>query len=405
MSRFQKIAFFGLFIMVAGLVYVEATKPVPISWFPSYSTLDKIPMGTYVLSDLLETSYNDKIKAFSRPPFEVLQDSTLQGTYLFINNRVAFDKAEFNKLYNWVEEGNTVFVSANHHSRMLLDTLSLKVNNAWLKNSLATEPMLQLVNPKLKSEKVYHLDRDFIVPYFEEIDTLSHTVLGMVEAYKDTIALLHPTANFIEAPIGNGRFLIHNQPEIFSNYFLLKDDYATHTQNVLSYINDDSMIYWDDYYKSGKKVNVSPLRIILNSKYLKWAYYFVLIGVLLYVLFEGKRKQRNIPIVKPLTNKTYEYTQTISGMYLDKRQYHEIAQKQIVLFFEFIRTRLRVPTERINDRFFETIAARSGNTVEDTKTLFTFIEKVQHQHTTTKEELLKLNKEINQYKNKVDGKS
>jgi hypothetical protein len=404
MSRFQKIIFFGLLCMVAALVYLEATKPQPINWFPSYSTTAKIPLGTLVLKDLLDDSL-EEIKTLDEPPFEILQDSALRGTYLFINDRLLFDKTEFDQLYKWVENGNTVFVSAKHHSPKLLDTLSLDIRNAWLRNNLNTQAMVQLVNPGLNKDRVYHIDRNFTIPYFKEIDTLSQTVLGVVEPYNDTLALLDPKVNFIKASVGKGSIFVHTQPEIFSNYFILKEDFATHTQDVLGYINNGSVIYWDDYYKTGKKVNISPLRNILNNKNLKWAYYFLLIGVVLYVFFEGKRKQRSIPIVKPLTNKTYEYTQTISGMYLDQKQYHEIAQKQITLFYEFIRTRLRIPTEKINDRFLENVAARSGNTSEDTKTLFTFIEKVQHQRSTSKEELIKLNNEITQYKNKIDGKS
>ncbi|PKA83845.1 uncharacterized protein DUF4350 [Ulvibacter sp. MAR_2010_11] len=391
--------------MVGALVYLEATKPVPVNWFPSYHSDDKIPLGTFVMYNLLEDRLQSDLHDVTQSPFEKLQDSGLKGTYLFINNQLNFEEAEMERLLNWVSKGNTAFLSANYHSRVLLDTLQLEMQNAWIPSRLGTKPMLQLVNSNFKEEKPYHIPRDFPVRYFKEIDTLSHTVLGVSQAFNDTLEITKPLVNFIKAPVGKGAFYIHNQPEIFSNYFLLSENNATHTQNVLSYINNDTTIFWDKHYKSGKRVNLSPLYLIFNNKYLKWAYYFVLLGTFLFVLFEGKRKQRSIPIIKPLTNKTYEYTRTIAGMYLDKRENHEIAQKQIALFFEFIRTRLRISTEQLNTRFFTAVAARSGNTVEDTKNLFTFIEKIKHQATTSQEELLKLNNEITSYKKKIDGKS
>ena len=137
---------------------------------------------------------------------------------------------------------------------------------------------------------------------------------------------------------------------------------------------------------------------------MKWAYYFILIGVLLFVLFEGKRKQRYIPIVEPPKNRTYEYTRTISGMYLDKKDYDSVAKKQIALFFEYIRIQLRTPTEQQNSRFFTAVAGKTGNTVEDTKKLFTFIDKVRNQHETSKEELQKLYNDIQVFKTKANGK-
>ena len=99
------------------------------------------------------------------------------------------------------------------------------------------------------------------------------------------------------------------------------------------------------------------------------------------VLTEDVRpyKQRKIRIIKPLRNQTYEYTRTIAGMYLEKKEYHNVARKQISLFMDYVRTHYRVPTNIINSRFFESLAARSGNTFDDTKELFLYLEKMEHQ--------------------------
>jgi len=384
---------------------MEATKPQPINWFPSYSNNDKIPLGTYVLYELLEENLGENMKPIEKTPFVSLRDSTISGNYLFINDYLSFDKAEIDKLFAWAEKGNNLFFSANSIGERLLDTLHLEMNTAVLINRIGTEPMLQLTNKKLNETKPYHLKRDIPLRYFSEIDTLKQTVLGETQAFNDTLKITQPLANFIKAPIGKGNIYVHTQPEIFSNFFMLSEENAQHTQNVLSYINNGNDILWDKNYKSGKAIQVSPLYILLNNKYLKWAYYLVLIGALLFVLFEGKRKQRSIPIVKPLTNKTFEYTRTIAGMYIDEKQFHEIAKKQISLFMEYIRIQLRIPTEKWNARFFEAVAARTGNTPEGTKNLFTFLEKIENQKDTSQQELQKLYNDINAFKNKTDGKS
>ncbi len=404
LTKLQKVFLIAFLLVLAALVYMEATKPQPVNWFPSYSKEDKIPLGTYVLFDLLKKSFNDKLTEKNTPPFEVLQDSTLNGTYFFVNNSLDFDKTELDSLINWAEKGNTVFISANYFNDKLLDTLKLETTTEVNVEKIGTEPLLKLVNAKFDSQKPFHIKKDLPVRYFSKIDTVSQTVLGVSGAYIDTLQIKEPRINFIKIPMGKGQFFLHMQPEIFSNFFLLSEENAQLTAQVLSYINDGNTIYWDNYYKSGKHIDISPLRVLLNNKYFKWAYYFVLIGVLLFVIFEGRRKQRSIPIIQPLTNKTYEYTRTIAGMYLDKGENHLIAQKQIALFMEFIRTRLRVPTEKVNERFYKTVAERSGNTQEDTLKLFTFIEKVSSQGNTTQEELLKLYQEIKEFKKKIDGK-
>lgn len=405
MTKLQKIVLFSLLGLVALLVYVEATKPQPINWFESYSRMDKIPFGTYVLHDLLNEKLDENFIEMNRPPFEVLADSTLKGTYFFVNNYVGIGGDELDKLLSWTEKGNTLFLASNSFSTKLLDTLSLEINTKYSSNTLGTQPMLELTNKNLKSKQPFIIERDLNIRCFYELDTISQTVLGQAAIYKDTLKLKNPKPNFIKAPFGKGTIFLHSQPEVFTNYFLLEKDNLGYTEGVLSYINTDENFYWDNHYKSGKPIETSPLYILLNNKYLKWAYYFMLIGALLFVLFEGKRKQRKIPIVTPPANKTFEYTRTIAGMYYDQKDHKAIAEKQIALFMEYIRTRLRIPTELINTRFFAQVAARSGNTLEDTKALFTFMEQVQHTPTIQPETLLKLNREITTYKNTTDGKS
>ncbi|MEM7085791.1 MAG: DUF4350 domain-containing protein [Bacteroidota bacterium] len=405
MTKVQKIFFFGLLLTVAVLVYAEASKPEQVNWFPSYFQKDKIPYGTFVFSQLMKESFSEKLTEVNIPPYQFLQDSTVTGTYLFVNDAVQFDTTELEELTSWVEKGNSIFISSHYHTFDLLDSLNIKMNTAFLLDDFVSEPMFNLVNEKLKADQPYHIEKDLPIPYFEEIDTLAHTALGVTQPYNDTLTINRPLINFIKVPYGNGIFYFHNRPEIFTNYFLLINENSEHIENVLSYINDNSQVYLDAYYKSGKPVNVSPLHILFNNRYLKWAYYFVLIGAVLFIIFQGKRKQRSIPIVKPLMNKSYEYARTISGMYLDKKDHHAIAKKQVALFLEFIRTQLRLPTENLDSRFLKALAARSGNDMETTRALFTFIEKVMHQQTTGEQELVKLNKLITEYKSNIDGKS
>ncbi|MEX2349572.1 MAG: DUF4350 domain-containing protein [Flavobacteriaceae bacterium] len=404
MSKLQKIGFVVFFLLLGILIYMEATRPVPVNWFPSYSKSDKIPLGTYVLHDLLTVAFKDAFQEKNIPPYVQLQEDEFEGTYLFINNQIQFDETEMEDLLEWTAKGNTLFISANYHSQNLLDTLNLDIETFYFYDQIKTEPLLNLVHEELKAAQPFHIPQDLNVNYFSEIDTLSNIVLGVSQVYQDTLTMTEPEINFLKIPHEEGFVYLHNQPEIFSNYFLLDSTNYDHTANVLSYINTGNTIYWDNYYKTGKRIDVSPLKIILNNRHLKWAYYFILIGVLLFVIFEGKRKQRYIPIIKPLANKTYEYTQTISGIYRDKKDNEEIAGKIISQFLDYIRTKLRVQTENINTNFLKDVAFRSGNSFDETKELFEHIKKHQNKQEITNQELKNIYNKIREFKTKADGK-
>ena len=82
-----------------------------------------------------------------------------------------------------------------------------------------------------------------------------------------------------------------------------------------------------------------------------------------------------------------------------------IAQKQISLFLEYIRLRLRIPTEKRDALFMRQLTERSGNSLEDTEKLFKFIEQIESAGEVTEQDLIKLNRNITQFKSSIDGKS
>lgn len=404
MSNFQKIAFVFFLVLIGLLVYVEATKPLPVNWYPSYNKNDKIPLGTFVLHDLLENHFRENLIDVNKPPYLYLEVEAPAGTYVFINNNLMFDDVELESLLTWTAKGNTVFLSANNYSKNLLDTLGLDLKNFFFYNRFQTQPVLSLVDKTLKPSEGVHIERNFRVSYFNVIDTLAHRVLGFSQAFEEESILKKAEVNFLKVPFENGQIYFYNQPEIFTNFFLLDPSKKHLTAKVLSYINSDGSIYWDNYYKTGRREDASPLHILFKTRSLKWAYYTLLIGVLLFVLFNGKRKQRPIPIVEPLTNKTFEYTQTISGIYRDTKDNRAILRKITAQFLEYIRVKLRVETNVINNLFFSEVASKSSQETSETKALFDTLKKLENNSSITDKELIELLNKINEFKTKIDGK-
>ena len=160
----------------------------------------------------------------------------------------------------------------------------------------------------------------------------------------------------------------------------------------------------DNHYKSGKSFYTSPMYLFLNTKELKWAYYTALIGVLIYIVFEGKRKQRAVPVVEPLQNKTLAFTRTISDMYFEKGDQKSIAEHKINYFLDEVRSDYYLGKIVKEDDFYTNLAARSGKSYESVKSLFTYMEQLRNKAQVTDNELIKLNVLIQKFKAKTDGK-
>lgn len=401
MNRRYKVMAVILVLLIAVLVVVETLRPQPLNWMPSYSKVDKIPLGAYVFYDQFKNrSEGSPIEEITIPPFEQLMDTLGKGTYFFLNNQVAFDKAETEKLLKWVGRGNTLFISATYQSETLLDTLGLEVNSFYEQKTMTRKPLLNLVNPHLKADVPYLMNKDTGSSYFAQMDTAKTTVLGVYDIMRDedSTRMREPKVNFVKVPFNKGVVYLHLFPQAFSNFFLLQGNHAAYADGVLAYLPAVGTLYLDQYYKSGAAINTSPLFLIFNNRYLKWAYYMVLLITLLWVIFKGKRKQRSIPVIKPVPNQSLDFTRTIAGMYLDKNENKEIALHEINYFLEYLRSKYRTATESLSQDMIRNISEKSGVDFAQTKALINYIVSIRQSAEVDENSLIQLNGMIEKFK-------
>jgi hypothetical protein len=399
MSKTYKITLGLLVLLLVLLTWLEASEQQPVNWAPSYAANDAIPLGTKVLYENLREQ-DLEIQDVDIPPFEFLEDTTLTGTYFFLNNSLSIDNNELKKILKWVGKGNTAFFIAESFSENILDTLNLKTNILVPREGISSKPLLNLTDSILKRDAPYLYDRETYQAYFSVNDSLPVDGLGITRLQETSEEKAEPEINFLRDTIGEGSIYLHLMPKAFSNYFLLEGTSHEYAEKVLAYLPAQETLFWDNYYKTGKTFYTSPLFVILNSKPLKWAYYFVIIGSILFIIFEGKRKQRSIPVIKPLKNQTLNFTRTISGLYLERGDYKSITSKKIALFLEYVRTHFRISTEQVDEGFYQRVAALSENPVEEVKKLWQFMARLEKEPSVTKEELLQLNKAIKAFKHK-----
>ncbi len=403
MGKKGKIYIALVVFAILSIVVIEMTKPKKVNWFPSYALHHKLPFGSLVFKEQLKR-YVDTVITIEQPPFEFLNKNKVNGTYLFYNGGIQFGDDELEELLKWTAKGNTLVVSAVNFEEKLLDTLQLDTRAIDIFNNFNNEFIVQLTNPAFKKQR-YKFDRANTLFHFTKIDTLNTKAIGLIDKPRDEDETPKPLINAIKQPFGNGNIILSAFPQAFTNYFILNSPNQDYTSGLLSYIDTERPIYMDTYYKNGKKTYTSPMYLFLSTKSLKWAYYTVLIAVLIYILFEGKRKQRAIPIIKPLKNQTVVFTRTIANMYYEGSKHKAVSEHLIQHFMEHIRSHLYLGTSEINDTFIKNLSARSNNTIEDTQQLFSYIAKLQKQNKLDKSELERLNTLIETFKSNSKWKT
>ncbi len=390
-------------LALALLLIYEYNKPKQINWFPSYMATHKIPYGTKVLNYLFPQLLTKNQQVY-RTPYEFLSSNdTIKGSYVFINNSISFGKTDLDELLTWVAKGNHLFLAAESFETQLLDTLNLALSSIYDNNTVNPVFRHGLTNPLAKSKNV-PFEKDYYAAVFREIDTMNTLVLGEVYTKNDSTEVEAKGINMVQLPFGEGKVTCALFPEAFTNYFILKDDNYRYTSGLLSYLDSGETVYMDNHHKAGKTFYTSPMYLFLNTKEFKWAYYLVLIGALLYIIFEGKRKQRAIKVIAPLKNQTLVFTRTIADMYFENNKQREIAEHKIQYFLDYVRTTFYLPTEKIDEQFYRNLASRSNHSKEEMVKLFTMFQHIQKTSHVTNGQLEQLERVIQDFKAKADGK-
>jgi hypothetical protein len=345
-----------------------------------------------LFEELASIFKNTTIEKIKGDPYEFLRDSTYQNNsaYLFINDNISIDKQQLKSFKNYVAAGNTIFLSARNFGQVISDSLLIETEQDYsiLENDLKT----RFFNTRMKQDSAAIFKKGVYKSVFTAIDTISTKALG----YFDLEEPNTETLNYISISFGKGKFLFHTLPEAFSNYYLLNgnDQYAA---QVLSYIDADT-IYWDMYLKSGRKVVDSPMRFVFNQKSLKWAYYTLIMGLVLFIIIKGKREQRVIEVIEPLENTSIEFTKTIGDLYFQHKDFGNIIAKKITYFLEGVRSKYYLDTTDLNSDFIEKLALKSNVSREKTTELIQLINQLKGKAVHSEQDIIALNKQIEDFK-------
>src|SRR5690606_27859190 len=207
-------------IALLAIVMTELFRPKPIDWRASYISTDKIPFGGFVLFEEASSLFkNAEIEKIDTDPYQFLTEGnyTQNSAYIFINDDLFFDERQTDEILKYAENGNTVFISSRSIGYIFGD--SLKIESTSNYNILEEEIHPKFFSPTLKQDSLPAYKKGVFKTYFTKIDTLKTTALGYYDREDSAIGEL----NYVKVNFGKGQFLIHNLPEAFSNYYLLKN--------------------------------------------------------------------------------------------------------------------------------------------------------------------------------------
>jgi hypothetical protein len=369
---------------------VQLTRPKQYNWSVTYSHEDKNPFGTSALDVLLESISRKAIHSY-KTLYELKDSLKIQRPLFILASSFNAEKEDTKVLLNYLNKGGTALIVADYFSGALADSLGIscydnlfKDKALFLRDDTAT---LHFVNPHFDTLKSFPYRRDNIHNYFGKIDSVKASVIAKNEIGQPVM---------VHIGYGSGNLYLACTPMVFTNIHLLSKENHEFASNLLSFLPAKEMLR-TQYYHLGRLEATTPLRFILTNPSLRWAYYISLTAILLFIVFEAKRRQRIIPIIKPLANTTLEFATTIGNLYFQKGDHKNMAEKKIAFFFDQVRNYYFLNPHHHSEGFADILSKKSGHPIDQVKKLLQQINYINTSSTITADSLTSLNKSIEQF--------
>jgi hypothetical protein len=281
---------------------------------------------------------------------------------------------ELKQLFLFIRKGNEVVLFTRGMDKKLKSILHQKIIN-----NLEEEIPLTSFNNGNSNKSVLHLSQNpkqvfgyrgkslkaCIQPIADEDahgdfeETLTEFELMPEEKTPDTLGYCLEKPNILRYHIGKGHFTISTAPLSMSNYFLLQPNNIHYLENLWSNFPENiGTIYWNDYYK--RSPQQADLGVLLRYPATRWAIYLLLFSLVVFLLFESKRKQRIIPEIKTPENSSVAFAETIGRLYYNKGNHNNLAEKMVLQYLEWVRTHYFISTNKFDKHFADQLLFKSG---------------------------------------------
>ena len=246
---------------------------------------------------------------------------------------------ELNELLEFAREGNEVVLFSSTMDFKLEEKLKVQKQVSTyeerpLSESYSGKENRDAISVIPDTSKKYGYTGRSLQGYYEldtSVVTSDETTLTdennvFIALSPHTLGLLRKSPNFLRYKVGTGHISIHAAPLVLSNYFLLQKNNHNYLSGIWSTLPDNiTHVYWNSYYK--RNAQQSDFSVLWRYPATRWALILALITLGLYILFESKRRQRIIPIIKPLENSSVSFVETVGRLYYNKGNHTTLQRK------------------------------------------------------------------------------
>lgn len=426
---FAMLALFVLFCLL------QVNLPKKFVWSPTFSHVDKQPLGCFVFDSVLTQSLPNGYHVTKKTFFQLDQEHAKEKiSVLMVVDQQDLKRLDVKYLCNIARRGGKVMVVASssfddgrNADTVVVDelerTFKVKIEDGMyfslrgILNGLRAHDndMYDTIywnnRETMYAAQSYRMFYNMVggtlfVDSVPKVKKLAYTLSTAGYDYKydslyvgdftrfdtivdkkerieriDTFAIKKIPAA-VSVPYGKGEVIFVSSPLLFTNYGMLEGNTFVYIFRLMSYLADLPVYRTEAYVKTDAMLvaEQSPFREFIKRPPLRWALYLALLGVVLFMIFTARRRQRVIPIMSKPANRSLEFIQLIGTLYYQRKDHVDLVRKKFKLFAEELRKTAGVDISDVNtdDSEYLLLAEKTGMNSDRLKKVIRQIRLVLH---------------------------
>ncbi len=351
------IGVFGVFLLVLSLFFLfsqtDNDSSIPkvsfSDWQEEFDPYSYEPQGIGVFKDLAEKYTKDSVIEVFTEADLIKLDTNKHYNFLFIENFLSPEYKELQTVNRFVEKGSNAYYSFNYLNEYVF-TQHFKGTPCYWDYS--------------KNVYIWFSGKSYAYNALFQAQNISKDWSFFVSKnIKDSNFIAHKFGFDLPVEIQlkdkKGSHFLHSIPELFKNYTVTRKNGYFHSISVLNHFPKNKQIVLLTGFakdpsknkstkkkKSNEVKDDSLIQFILENPSTRLAFILSLGLLILYVIFRTKRREKVIPTKEKHQNMSLSFVDTLSSIYLSKRNPKGILSVMRTNFFARVSRHFYIDLQR-----------------------------------------------------------
>ena len=353
-SNVKIILLFAVFVIL--MFVIQTRMPVAFKWEPTFRHNDGEPFGCMVFDSVMTKSLPKGYKITQHSLSSIAQEMDSTGkvrNVLVVGQEIPLSENDNKAMKSIMKKGGKVMLvmSTSYDNKNMTDSLLGADYNmgTYTKGYFTVSGFIRnLEGNGYMNDTVYWHDGTGNYPQsvYRFYKGLIDSGLFVWDSVKvKTVASKafdeKETRGFVcTRKYGKGQIILCAAPLLCTNYGVLSNDTRGLVFRMMSLVSDREVVRTEVYCKGILDENTNEektlLGLITSNKPLLWAWRLMGITLIVFMIFNARRRQKVIPVIERPRNHSLEFVKLIGTLFYHNHNHVDLVCKKFALFKEDI---------------------------------------------------------------------